>query len=118
MNKMEILQAQIDKAENIVISTHVSPDGDAIGSTLALYHYLLKYNHNATVIVPNDYPKFLKWIPGENSILKHDSQTKECDTLIKDSDIVFTFVCFSCVSYSLCSKPSSSDYSIELRNSS
>jgi phosphoesterase RecJ-like protein len=76
--------------KRIVIVPHKNPDGDAIGSTLGLYHYLLKYNHDVTVIAPNDYPSFLKWIPGENTILKYDSQADDCDALIKKADIIFT----------------------------
>ena len=76
--------------KHIVIVPHKNPDGDAIGSTLGLYHYLLKNNHKATVIVPNDYPDFLKWIPGQSNILKYDSQTNDCDDLIKKADIIFT----------------------------
>ncbi|GGK33095.1 exopolyphosphatase [Yeosuana aromativorans] len=76
--------------KRIVIVPHKNPDGDAIGSTLGLYHYLLKYNHNVTVIAPNDYPGFLKWIPGESTILKYDSQADDCDALIKKADIIFT----------------------------
>lgn len=76
--------------KHIIIVPHKNPDGDAIGSTLGLYHYLLKYNHDITVIAPNDYPGFLKWIPGENNILKYDSQTDDCDALIKKADIIFT----------------------------
>ncbi|TYA86974.1 DHH family phosphoesterase, partial [Seonamhaeicola marinus] len=52
--------------KKIVIVPHKNPDGDAIGSTLGLFHYLKKYNHNVSVITPNDYPNFLKWIPGES----------------------------------------------------
>jgi bifunctional oligoribonuclease and PAP phosphatase NrnA len=76
--------------KKIVIVPHKNPDGDAVGSSLGLYHYLLKGNHSVKVIVPNDYPNFLKWIPGEDSILKHDYQTKVCDAYIKDADIIFT----------------------------
>ncbi len=76
--------------KKIVIVPHKNPDGDAIGSTLGLYHYLLKYNHNTTVMVPNDYPVFLKWMPGNETILKHDSQTEACENLIKNADIIFT----------------------------
>lgn len=76
--------------KNIVIIPHKNPDGDAIGSTLGLYHYLLKYNHNVTVISPNDYPQFLKWIPGENAIKKYDYQTVDCNTLIEQADMMFT----------------------------
>ncbi len=76
--------------KHIVIIPHKNPDGDAIGSTLGLYHYLKKYNHHTTVITPNDYPNFLKWIPGENTILKYDSQTNDCNQFIEKADIIFT----------------------------
>lgn len=92
MKKQDILKIKqlLSSNKKIVIVPHKNPDGDAIGSTLGLYHYLLKGNHTVNVITPNDYPHFLKWIPGENTILKHDSQTIICDTLIKDADIIFT----------------------------
>ncbi|MCH4553737.1 MULTISPECIES: DHH family phosphoesterase [Aestuariibaculum] len=76
--------------KKIVIVPHKNPDGDAIGSTLGLYHYLLKGNHQVHVIAPNDYPHFLKWMPDENKVLKYDSQTEESDTLIHAADIIFT----------------------------
>ncbi|MFD1615276.1 DHH family phosphoesterase [Gelatiniphilus marinus] len=76
--------------KNIVIVAHKNPDGDAIGSTLALYHYLKKSKHNTTVIMPNDFPEFLKWAPGNEDILKHDSQTQVCEGFIKAADILFT----------------------------
>lgn len=92
MTKEDIkhIKQLLAKQKNIVIVPHKNPDGDAIGSTLALYHYLIKHKHNATVMVPNDYPTFLKWIPGNDHILKHDSQTEACETLIKSADIIFT----------------------------
>jgi phosphoesterase RecJ-like protein len=80
----------LSSPKKIIIVPHKNPDGDAIGSTLGLYHYLIKNNHEATVITPNDYPNFLKWIPGENSILKYDWQAKDCNELIENADIIFT----------------------------
>jgi len=76
--------------KKIVIVPHKNPDGDAIGSSLGLYHYLLKNNHKVHVMVPNDFPSFLKWIPGNHNILKYDSQSRICNTLINDADIIFT----------------------------
>lgn len=92
MNKQDItsIKQLLSTKKKIVIVPHKNPDGDAIGSTLGLYHYLLKGLHQVQVIVPNDYPHFLKWIPGNDSILKHDSQTKACNALINDADIIFT----------------------------
>jgi bifunctional oligoribonuclease and PAP phosphatase NrnA len=54
----EILQA----GKNFVIVTHVNPDGDAIGSTLALWGILRKIGKTADVIIPNEFPDFLQWI--------------------------------------------------------
>ncbi|OEK07303.1 exopolyphosphatase [Flavivirga aquatica] len=92
MNKQDIISIKqlLSTKKKIIIVPHKNPDGDAIGSTLGLYHYLLKGNHQVHVIVPNDYPTFLKWIPGNDSILKHDSQTEVSEQLIDDADIIFT----------------------------
>ncbi|MCX7547158.1 bifunctional oligoribonuclease/PAP phosphatase NrnA [Xanthomarina sp. F1114] len=92
MKKDDILKIKqlLKTPKQIVIVPHKNPDGDAIGSTLGLYHYLLKHKQNARVIAPNDYPDFLKWMPGESEILKYDSQKEESDTLISQADIIFT----------------------------
>ncbi|MBT8243754.1 MAG: bifunctional oligoribonuclease/PAP phosphatase NrnA [Winogradskyella sp.] len=76
--------------KRIIIVPHRNPDGDAIGSTLGLMHYLKLNNHEARVIAPNDYPDFLKWIPGEDSILKFESQRTDSKKLIAEADIIFT----------------------------
>lgn len=76
--------------KNIVIVPHKNPDGDALGSTLALLLYLKSFNHHAAVIAPNDYPDFLKWLPNESEILKYDSQLEVCDALINKAHIIFT----------------------------
>ncbi|XMO85287.1 bifunctional oligoribonuclease/PAP phosphatase NrnA [Algibacter sp. AS12] len=92
MKKQDItsIKQLLSSAKKIVIVPHKNPDGDAIGSTLGLYHYLVKGNHDVTVITPNDYPHFLKWIPGNESILKHDTQRDACEDLINNADIIFT----------------------------
>ncbi|GLB53836.1 exopolyphosphatase [Neptunitalea chrysea] len=92
MNEFEIakVQALLKSAKNIVIIPHKNPDGDAIGSTLGLYHYLTLKSLNVTVVSPNDYPAFLKWIPGENTIVKYDYQTDEATKKIKEADLIFT----------------------------
>ena len=92
MNTAEIseVKALLSKPKNIVIVPHRNPDGDAMGSTLGLYHYLKLYNHNVTVIAPNDYPDFLKWLPGDETVLKFETQQKDCNTLIEKADLIFT----------------------------
>lgn len=92
MKKQDIasIKQLLSTKKKIVIVPHKNPDGDAIGSTLGLYHYLIKSDHKVNVLVPNDYPSFLKWIPGNETILKYDYQSGVCDALIKDADIIFT----------------------------
>ena len=92
MTKQDIssIKQLLSTKKKIVIVPHKNPDGDAIGSTLGLYHFLLKTSHDVQVIVPNDYPTFLKWMPGEDTILKHDANTKNCNQLIDNADIIFT----------------------------
>ena len=92
MKKQDItnIKALLSNKNKIVIVPHKNPDGDAVGSTLGLYHYLQKKNQDVIVIAPNDYPHFLKWIPGESTILKHDLQTKMCNNYIREADIIFT----------------------------
>lgn len=80
----------LSSPQNIVIVPHRNPDGDAMGSTLGLYHYLKTYNHNVVVIAPNDYPDFLKWLPGDDRVLKFESQRSESKTLIEKADLLFT----------------------------
>ncbi|SFW25814.1 phosphoesterase RecJ domain-containing protein [Sinomicrobium oceani] len=76
--------------KNIVIVPHKNPDGDAIGAALAVYHYLNILGHNAVVISPNEYPDFLKWMPGSESVLKFDSKRKAAKSLIENADLIFT----------------------------
>ncbi|MDG5491497.1 bifunctional oligoribonuclease/PAP phosphatase NrnA [Psychroserpens sp. SPM9] len=89
-NDINSIATLLSAPKAIVIIPHKNPDGDAIGSTLGLAHYLKKYNHNVTVIAPNDYPHFLKWMPGEASIMKYDTQKEASDELIKNAELIFT----------------------------
>jgi phosphoesterase RecJ-like protein len=83
-------KALIKKSNNIVIVTHWSPDGDAMGSSLALYNYLLKIKKKATVVVPNEYPEFLKWLPGDNKVLNHQTDSGKVEELVLNADAIFT----------------------------
>jgi len=87
---IEKIKLLLATPKHIVIVPHKNPDGDAMGSTLGLYHYLKKYSHSVTAISPNDYPGFLKWAPGDNTVLIHDYQTDTCNHLIRKADIIFT----------------------------
>ena len=83
------IKSLLSTPKNIVIVPHRNPDGDAMGSTLGLYHYLKTYGHNVVVIAPNAYPDFLKWLPGDDTVLKFETQQDESKTLIAKADFLF-----------------------------
>ncbi|MDT0649937.1 DHH family phosphoesterase [Autumnicola edwardsiae] len=88
-NILEIT-AELSRASNIVIVPHKGPDGDAMGSTLALWHFLKEKGHNAHVIAPNDYPHFLKWLPGNEEVIIYESNQEKSNKLIEEAEIIFT----------------------------
>ncbi len=83
------LQSFLASPKNIVIIGHRNPDGDAIGASLALSHYLKRKGHQPTVVVPNEYPNFLHWLPGSNNTYRFDWQNSQSKRAIKKSDIIF-----------------------------
>ncbi len=92
MNKKDItsLKLLLSQPKKIVIVSHKNPDGDAIGSSLGLYHFLIKLNHEVSVIMPNDYPEFLKWMPNQDIIKDYETNKKIANELIEETDIIFT----------------------------
>lgn len=71
------------------VLSHVNPDGDAIGSSLAFSQMLQKLGHAVEVIVPNDFPDFLAWMPGASSIHVYDKDPEQCDSILEASDVLF-----------------------------
>jgi phosphoesterase RecJ-like protein len=84
------VQKEIDKAEKIVIVVHVGPDGDALGSALGLWHYLMTIEKEPQVIVPTAFPDFLAWMPGADKILVYEADKEKCDEIIAATDLIFT----------------------------
>ena len=74
---IEELKTFLENQRNIVVVGHRNPDGDAMGSTLALSKYLQKKGHTATVVVPNEYPEFLHWLPGSEATYRFDWQNSQ-----------------------------------------
>lgn len=87
-SKIDHFTKWFNRADKIVIVSHVSPDGDAIGSSLGLYHFLLSQDKDVNVIVPNVFPDFLKWMPGSKDILLYDRYKDFADKLIREADVI------------------------------
>jgi phosphoesterase RecJ-like protein len=89
-DKIHKLKTYIDKGEKFVIVSHEMPDGDAIGSSLGLYHYLMSYDKKSIkVVVPNNFPAFLKWMPGAKDIIPYDQYSDFATQLINEADVIF-----------------------------
>ncbi|MEI6747622.1 MAG: DHH family phosphoesterase [Bacteroidota bacterium] len=80
---------QVRDSKEIVITTHYNPDGDAIGSSLALYHLLTLLGCDVKVIIPNDYPSFLKWLPANEKMIIYENNSEQCDSLISKAQMIF-----------------------------
>ncbi|MCD8262959.1 MAG: DHH family phosphoesterase [Tannerellaceae bacterium] len=88
--KVQKVKKYIEKGERFVIVSHVSPDGDSLGSSLGLYHFLTTYGkENITVIVPNEFPEYYKWMPGSKDILIYDKYPEFAEELILKADVIF-----------------------------
>ncbi|NKI32832.1 DHH family phosphoesterase [Croceivirga thetidis] len=88
--KIEALKELLGTPKKIIIVVHKNPDGDAIGSGLGLKHFLTQYGHTVEMIVPNEYPKFLKWLPGTKQVLNFEWETSKSKYLIKEAEVIFT----------------------------
>lgn len=75
--------------KKIFITTHHKPDGDAIGSMLGLYLYLVKKGHTVVPVSPSELPDFLMWMPGVPAILNYEAESKKCDKALAEADIIF-----------------------------
>lgn len=87
---IEQLQSILSSPKKISIIPHRNPDGDAIGSTLGLYHVLKALGHDAHVISPNDFPHFLAWMPSSEDILIFDKKREQAIQILSTSDYIFT----------------------------
>lgn len=82
-------QEAIANAEKIAIVTHVAPDGDALGSSLGLWHYLMTIDKEPVVIVPTAFPDFFSWMPGADKIVVHEQYPLEAEDLLQQADLIF-----------------------------
>lgn len=87
---IQIIKELLATPKKIAIIPHRSPDGDAMGSTLGLYHFLLKLKHQPIVIAPNDFPNFLAWLPNSETVLVYENDKENVAKILKEQELVFT----------------------------
>jgi len=89
MQNFEELKSLLSEPKRIVLLPHRNPDGDAIGSTLAMRLYLSKLGHSCEVISPNDFPKFLKWMEGAKDIQIAEYNPGHSRRTIEKAELIF-----------------------------
>lgn len=89
MTDLETLKALLAEPKKIVITTHHRPDGDAMGSSLGLYNYLIQRDHHVKVITPTDYPNFLHWLPNNSEVIIYTERESESKKLVAEADLIF-----------------------------
>ncbi len=75
--------------KKVVITTHQKPDADAMGSSLALYHFLKAFGHSVMVVSPTNWATFLNWMPGCKTVLDFESPNEKSNIAIAEADWIF-----------------------------
>lgn len=88
-NLQEVFNLLTSK-KNIVIMGHKSPDGDSVGSCLALHHYLAVKGINSTVMMPDQFPSFLNWMEGADDMLIYEKNREKSVDVLYHADVIFT----------------------------
>ena len=91
MEALATFKQQLSSPRKIIITTHVKPDADALGSSLGLSNYLIKKGHEVTVITPTDYPYFLTWMKGNEGVLdfSNGEQRQKALAKLEQADLIF-----------------------------
>lgn len=89
MLSLNDLKEKLAERQKIIITTHFKPDGDAMGSSLGLFHWLKGQGHQVNIVVPSDYPSFLFWMPGQDQVIVYPAHKQHADQLIQEADVVF-----------------------------
>lgn len=89
MQSIEAFFPLLQQPKNIVITTHQKPDGDAMGSSLGLFHFLQILGHQVTVISPTNWADFLKWMPGADKVIDFEKEQEKAKTITEKADVIF-----------------------------
>jgi phosphoesterase RecJ-like protein len=85
---IKIFKDKIEEANKVVIIPHNNPDGDALGSALGLYNLLVNMGKQANVIVPNEFPGYLSWMPGISDLSIYDKTIEQSQGLMNEADLI------------------------------
>jgi phosphoesterase RecJ-like protein len=80
---------ELQTPKKIVVTMHLKPDGDAMGSSLGLYNFLIQLGHEVVVISPTNWPKFLAWMPGVADVIDYERNKEAADEKLLAAEWIF-----------------------------
>ena len=86
---LESIKSILSTNKKIILIPHSSPDADALGSCLALFHFL-KNDHSVSIISPNEFTEILNFLPGSENVIVYESEKEKSDVLFDEAEIIFT----------------------------
>lgn len=91
MSAIELLEVKnfLNTPKKVLITSHRNPDGDALGSSLAFYHYLRGKGHSVSVVFPSEFPSIYSWMEGSDIIMIYDNEPETIDPVIEEAELVF-----------------------------
>ena len=88
-SKVSEFQQKLAESKSIAVCTHYNPDGDAIGSSLAIRSYFSSLGFDVKCVIPNNMPEFYQWMPGANTIINAQKSFKVAKKILQQADILF-----------------------------
>lgn len=88
-NCVDAVEKIISENKRFVVLSHKNPDGDALGSSLALFHYLKTLGKDVVVVLPNQFPDFLTWLPGVENIVLYENDSEKAKKIVMEADAFF-----------------------------
>ncbi len=89
MQPIQEIYSQLNKPRNIVITMHQKPDADAMGSSLALFHFLKQFGHTVKLVSPTNWAAWLNWMPGCNEVIDYELQKDKALAAMQNIDWLF-----------------------------
>lgn len=89
MKPIQEIFSQLSQQRKVVVTMHQKPDADAMGSSLALTHFLRQFGHTVTVISPTNWARWLNWMPGCNEVLDYEINKEKSDLILNEADWLF-----------------------------
>lgn len=89
MQSIQEIYPQLSTPRTVIITTHQKPDADAMGSSLALRHFLESFGHTVYIIAPTNWARWLNWMPGVDDVMDYEADRPKAESLLDTAEWLF-----------------------------